>query len=314
MEAEVIVEQTNSGDASLSPEVQLEQQEALDRYKKSTGTSDDDGNDIPEGFNADGTPIVEEEGSTEWETKYNDLEIKHILATNEHAYQTDLGVFDATSIVEDVIANGKLSEEDFAELIETGLTKEQIDEAVADLLEGRSVDTTQTAFDVNKYHQELASNGNLSDKSYAELEKYGFTKNDVDIYINGQRDIAEAFATSLFSIAGGEQEYTQLIDWASQNMDRETISKYIKAVETNDRTTVKSLVEFVKFKRDGNAGTQEIKPQRLNGNSDSYGGVAPFTSKADWYQATSNRLYGKDAKYTKMVENRYLASRKSGSI
>lgn len=322
----------NEGVSQTPSVVETSNQEAIDRYRKSI--TPDTGDSIPEGFNPDGTPITDdvtkeskdteeegEENTNDWENKYKELEIEHILLTNENAYRTELGVFDATPIVESLKETGKLSDEDYADLIETGLTREQIDEAVSDILGETKPNTDETTvtndngkvFNVQKFHTELATNGSLSDDSYKELEGYGFSRTDVDIYIQGQREIASAFATSVYEIAGGEQEFINLIDWASDNMDKETIKSYIEAVEKNDREKVKSLVEFVKFKRDG-ATPKETQARRLNGNADSYGGVQPFTSKSEWFKATSNRLYGKDASYTKMIDNRYLASKEKGII
>ena len=332
-EDNIIVE---GGTTQVPSEVEVSNQEAINRYRKSI--TPDTGDNIPEGFNPDGTPITDdtddgddnpddnpddkpEENLNDWEAKYKELEIEHILATNENAYRTELGVFDATPIVESLKETGKLSDEDYADLIETGLTKEQIDEAVADILGETKPNTKDTTtdnskgnvFNVQKFHAELATKGNLSEESYKELEGYGFSRNDVDTYIQGQREIANAFATSLYDMVGGEQEFITLIDWASENMDKETIKSYVEAVENNDRAKVKSLVEFVKFKRDG-ATPKETPARRLNGNADSYGGIQPFANKSEWFKATSNRLYGRDASYTKMVDKRYLASREKGLI
>lgn len=303
--------------------VEISNQEAIDRYRKSI--TPDTGDNIPEGFNPDGTPIEEEEegnkpedvspddADTETPT-YSEAEVEQLLATNDNVYRTELGVFDATPIVESLKETGKLSEEDYADLIETGLTREQIDEAVADILgDIKTEETKPQTFNVQKFHTELATNGVLSEASYKELESFGFSKTDVDIYIQGQLEIANNFATSLYNMVGGEQEFINLIDWASENMDKETVKSYVEAVERNDREKIKSLVEFVKFKRDGST-QKETQARRLNGNADSYGGTQPFANKSEWFKATSNRLYGKDASYTKMVDKRYLTAREKGLI
>lgn len=308
--------------------VETSNQEAIDRYRKSV--TPDNGDNIPEGFNPDGTPIEDNKQTetdestktddTEVETQtYSEAEVEQLLATNDNVYRTELGVFDATPIVESLKETGKLSEEDYADLIETGLTREQIDEAVADILgdikpeETKAEENKAQTFNVHKFHTELATNGVLSEDSYKELESFGFTRTDVDIYIKGQLEIANNFANSLYNMVGGEQEFINLIDWASENMDRETVKSYVEAVEKNDREKVKSMVEYLKFKRDGNT-QKETQARRLNGNADSYGGIKPFANKSEWFKATSNRLYGKDASYTKMVDKRYLTARERGLI
>jgi hypothetical protein len=42
--------------------------------------------------------------------------------------------------------------------------------------------------------------------------------------------------------------------------------------------------------------------------------MQPFADKNQWQLAQQNRLYGKDAKYTNMVDKRFLASRKRGIL
>ena len=316
----------NEGTTQTVPSVvETSNQEAIDRYRKSI--TPDTGDNIPEGFNPDGTPIEENrptEDVTPDETysetvTYSEEEVEHLLDTNDNVYRTELGVFDATPIVESLKETGKLSEEDYADLIETGLAREQIDEAVADILgdikpeETKVEENKSQTFNVQKFHTELATNGVLSEASYKELEAFGFSKTDVDIYIQGQREIANNFATSLYNMVGGEQEFINLIEWASDNMDKETVKSYVEAVERNDREKIKSLVEFVKFKRDGNT-QKETQARRLTGNADSYGGIQPFANKTEWFKATSSRLYGKDASYTKMVDKRYLTAREKGLI
>lgn len=303
----------------VPPAVEASNQEAVDRYRKSI--TPDTGDNIPEGFNPDGTPIddnkqpetikPDEVGEEEESSTYSEEEVEQLLATNDNVYRTDLGIFDATPIVESLKENGKLSDEDYADLIETGLTKEQIEEAVADIL--GDTNSQPQVFNVQKFHTELATNGVLSEASYKELADFGFNKADVDIYIQGQIELASNFASSLYNMVGGEQEFADLIDWASVNMDKETIKSYVEAVERNDREKVKSLVEFVKFKRDGNT-QKDTQVRRLKGNSDSYGGIQPFANKSEWFKATSNRLYGKDASYTKMVDKRYLTAREKGLL
>ena len=157
--------------SGLTTEQLQEEQNARERYQKSINP-DADSSTVPEGYNPDGTPIEEKE--VNWETKYQELEIQHQLATNPNLYQTDNGVYDATDIINDFKATGVLSDEYRQELISTGLTNEQIDEAVAKF--GGTVkepstkpkdDTQQTgSFNVKKFEAEYATTGKLSEESY----------------------------------------------------------------------------------------------------------------------------------------------------
>ena len=308
---------TESG-SGLTTEQLQEEQNARERYQKSINP-DADSSTVPEGYNPDGTPIEEKE--VNWETKYQELDIQHQLATNPNLYQTDNGVYDATDIIEDFKATGVLSDEYRQELISTGLTNEQIDEAIAKL--GGTVkepstkpkeDTQQAgSFNVKKFEAEYTNTGRLSEESYNELSKLGFSKRDVDIYVNGQKEIARNFTNTLYDKVGGEQAYAELVQWSASNLDKATIERYNEAVSSNDRDAILSLVEYARFKKEGTTATN-TKPNRISGDSSDVSAFAPFRDKTEWQRATSNKNYGKDIKYTNMVDNRYLVARRQGLI
>lgn len=302
--------------SGLTAEQLQEEQVARERYQKSINP-DAYTSTVPEGYNPDGTPIEEKE--VNWETKYQELEIQHQLATNPNLYQTESGVYDATDIINDFKATGVLSDEYRQELLSTGLTNAQIDEAIAKFGGAPSTtkpkeDTQQAgSFNVKKFEAEYATTGKLSEESYNELAKLGFSKRDVDIYVNGQKEIARNFTNTLYEKVGGEQAYAELVQWSASNLDKATIERYNEAVSSNDRDAILSLVEFAKFKKEG-ASPTNTKPNRISGDSSDVPAFAPFKDKTEWQRATANKNYGKDVKYTNMVDNRYLVARRQGLI
>lgn len=306
-------QQTEATQSSgLTPEQQVVEQQARDRYNKAVNPDTNvDPNEVPEGYNPDGTPIEEE--TVNWETKYQELELQHQLATNPNLYQTESGVYDASDIIADVKATGVLSDEYRQELISTGLSNEQIDAEVAKLTGTKQTEQTQGTVNVRKFEEEYATTGKLSEASYNELSKLGFSKRDVDIYVQGQMEIARNFASTLYTKVGGEQAYNELVQWSASNLDKATIERYNEAVKSNDRETIISLVEYAKFKKDGTT-SQDNKPVRINGDAVATGSFAPFKDKSDWQRAMTNPNYGKDVKYTNMVDNRYLTSKRQGII
>ena len=302
--------------SGLTTEQLQEEQNARERYQQSINP-DADSSTVPEGYNPDGTPIEEKE--VNWENKYQELEIQHQLATNPNLYQTDNGVYDASDIIEDFKSTGVLSNEYRQELLSTGLTNEQIDEAIVKfggtVKEPSTKDDTQQAgsFNVRKFEAEYATTGKLSEESYNELSKLGFSKRDVDIYVNGQKEIARNFTNTLYEKVGGEQAYAELVQWSASNLDKATIERYNEAVSSNDREAIISLVEYARFKKEGSTPTN-TKPNRISGDSSDVPAFAPFKDKTEWQRATANKNYGKDIKYTNMVDNRYLVARRQGLI
>jgi hypothetical protein len=140
----------------------------------------------------------------------------------------------------------------------------------------------------------------------------GFTRTQVDQYIQGQQAYAETVRGSIYESVGGQQEYVDIINWASVNMPPATIKEYNSAVDSVDKDKVIAQLEYMKFKRD-QAQPQTRETRRLEGNAPT-SGLQPYTDKNEWQKAATDRLYGKDAKYTNMVDQRYLAARKRGIL
>jgi hypothetical protein len=165
-------------------------------------------------------------------------------------------------------------------------------------------------FSASVYEQEYAEKGTLSEKSYQELANKGFTKEQVDAYIQGQTHYAESIKSEIYNSVGGHEAYLEVINWVSSNMSQDIIKEYNEAVNALDKNRVLRTLEYMKLKKDQSSPST---PRRLEGQA-SDTGIQPFTDKNEWQRAQTNRLYGKDAKYTQMVDKRYLAARRKGIL
>tara|TARA_R110000796_G_scaffold184492_1_gene301073 strand:+ start:3429 stop:4244 length:816 start_codon:yes stop_codon:yes gene_type:complete len=258
-----------ASEAPVSSPEQQSDDAALARYQESQKTVGEKEEGLPDGYNADGTPQ------------------------------------------EDLIAGKFKSQEDlltaYQELEKKlGQPKEEVAPEVAEAVAEVTEVSGDVPFSTVKYEDELGANGKLSDESYTELDGLGFSKQQVDRYIQGQTSYAESVRSEVFDSVGGEAEYGDLVQWAADNMPADMIEEYNTSVENLDQTKALRTLEYMKFKRDQEVGTA---PRRLEGDSVSEG-LQPFTDKNEWQRAQTNRLYGKDAKYTNMVDARYLAARK----
>lgn len=253
-------------------EQQVVEQEAIERYRETQKSQEELANEVPEGYNPDGTPKEE---------------------------APILGKFKSQ---EDLVKAYQELEKKLGQPKETPQPQ----------TEQKQEEVVVSGVNVTKYNTELVETGSLSDASYKELEKVGFTRTDVDRYIAGQKALAEQFTSTIYNLAGGQEGYTSLVSWASDNMPEATIQEYNTALANGDTTKVSQLLEYMSFKK-GN--TAPSAPRRLEGQATAdTGGIQPFQDKTEWYKATGNRLYGKDIKYTNMVDRRYLASRQKGLL
>lgn len=166
------------------------------------------------------------------------------------------------------------------------------------------------SFNTATFEQEFAETGGLSENSYAELEKRGFSKAQVDAYIQGQQAYAQSMQSDIYGSVGGQENYSEIIKWASENMSPDIIKDYNDAVDSMDKERILRNLEYMSLKK-GQSAPREAR--RLEGDSPA-SGVQPFGNKNEWQRAMTDRLYGKDAKYTNMVDQRYLAARKKGIL
>lgn len=261
-----------SDQPQLSEKEQIEQ-EALARFKESQKTEAEKAEGVPEGYNEDGTP-------------------KEELIDGKFKSQEDL--LNAYKELEKKLSQPK-DETKQEEKTTTTDNNEQQPQTI----------------DVAKYGKEFVDNGSLSEASYDELAKMGFSKQDVDTYIATRQQMGTTFSESIYSKAGGQEGYTELVTWAADNLSPQMINEYNDALANLDTKRATELVEFMQFRK---GESQPQQPRRLEGTADGVGGVQPFTDKNDWQKAMTNRLYGKDPKYTKMVDARYLTSRRKGIL
>lgn len=268
------VQSESTAAPALSEREQIEQ-EAIARYRESQQSQEERESGMPEGYNEDGTE-------------------KEELIGGKFKTQEDL--LNAYQELEKKMSAPKQEQQ-------TEQTQSEAPKEDTATKEVGGVNVTQ-------YEQEFAENGSLSEQSYADLEKQGFSKAQVDAYINGQQYYGESVKNAVYESVGGQENYVEVINWASNNMPPEIIKEYNDAVDSLDQAKMLRTLEYMKFKM---GDSQPSAPRRLEGDAPA-GGIQPYTSKVEWQNAQSNRLYGKDAKYTNMVDQRYLASRKRGTI
>jgi len=267
----------------LTEQQQIEA-DAVARFKKSQPGYVDPNPDVVEGHNADGTPITPAGSIPE---KYQGKSIEEVIAMHQEA-EKKIGNPDPTP---------------------------KPDPDPVPPKEGDPAPTPkeEEANGFTKYTNEYAETGVVSEESYKELEAKGFPRSDVDAYIEGQKAIGASFTAKVYELTGGEEGYTELIKWAETGMDAGTVADYNTAIAKGDQAKVTRLVEYMALKH----GSANRAPNRIQGEGGAdAGGLKPFATKQEWQQATNPRTtnYGKDPKYTKMVDDRYLTSKRKGTI
>lgn len=186
--------------------------------------------------------------------------------------------------------------EDTAE-VESEETTEETEEtpqisAAAELIESAS----------NEYD----ANGGLTPET---LDKFSAmsSKDLVNAYMEIQRnapdsnapvaDISDASVNEVKNFAGGEQAYESMVNWASQNLDQQSIDAFDSIVNTGSVDAIKLAVSGLKNQYENANGYE----------GQMYTGKAPktsqdvFRSQAELVDAMSDRRYDRDPAYRQDV-------------
>ena len=162
--------------------------------------------------------------------------------------------------------------------------------------------------DIAKYEQEFMANGGLSEASYKELEKAGIQKQFVDSYIKGNQAVLNQFLDEVYSIAGGKDEYANVTQWAQDNMGKEYIDAYNKAMFSGDTALIKMTVAGLAAQYQAAEGKTPtlIRSGKTPSGASSKG--ASYASAAEMVEAMRDKRYGNDPAYTRDVERKVANS------
>lgn len=170
--------------------------------------------------------------------------------------------------------------------------------------------------EIAKYTAELTKDGKLSDASYDALAKVGYPKIVVDSYLRGmnadaeqaaaveQARIADKQIAEITSAVGGDKVLTDMLAWATTNLDAKDLATYNKAVSSADVSQVRLAVNGL-----FHAYSQAQDPSLLSGSrKGEFSTVEPFLSNEEVVAAMQNPKYDRDPAYRAEVAERIRVS------
>ena len=158
----------------------------------------------------------------------------------------------------------------------------------------------------NALKEEYQTNGELSEKTLAQLEKAGYTRELVENFIEGQQARYEAsYGVYIRNAVGGDKEYARLVKWAGNNLSSQEINRFNKAVASNDVDIALVAVENLANRMEKAKGTP---PELVEGKPTAEHHTKGYASLAEMAAAMDDPRYEKDMAYTERVERRIIAS------
>lgn len=133
----------------------------------------------------------------------------------------------------------------------------------------------------------------LSKTNPAELAKmYLEYRNSVD-----NVDISDADASALKGIVGGEQQYAQLMQWATDNLDEAEIDRFDAVIDSGDVNAAYYAIQALQYKY-GDAVGVEGKLVQGKAPTDTFKG---YKSQAEVVAAMQDPRYDRDPAYRQEV-------------
>ena len=112
-----------------------------------------------------------------------------------------------------------------------------------------------------------------------------------------QPQITDAQVKQLKDVVGGEDEYKGMMDWASNNLQKNEIDMYDRVMEKGDPTACYFAVQALKYRFDVASG---VEGEMLTGKAPSNKGDQ-FKSNAQLVEAMSDPKYENDPAYRREV-------------
>ena len=165
--------------------------------------------------------------------------------------------------------------------------------------------TAEQTSSLNKFYDEYAEKGSLSEKSYQDLAKQGLDKNLVDGYIEGQKALADNHTNAIHQTVGGKERYAELITWASKNLSEAEQNTFNNLVDGGTLDEAKFAVSGLMMKSGMNFNPNQ--PELFEGTSD----ITPndaYESVSQVTDAMNDPRYETDPAYRKKVTDKLARS------
>ncbi len=158
---------------------------------------------------------------------------------------------------------------------------------------------------LDKFYNEYAETGVLTEDSYKELSKQGLDKQLVDGYIEGQKALADNHTKSIHDTVGGREKYAELIEWAGKNLSETEQNTFNGMVDGGTLEEAKFAVQGLMTR--AGISSNPNQPSLFEGTSDVTANDA-YESVSQVTDAMNDPRYEKDSSYRKKVTDKIARS------
>ena len=159
-----------------------------------------------------------------------------------------------------------------------------------------------TTLDFTEFTQEFDATGTLSEESLEKLQSFGLPREFVESYMEGHKALAQRQTESIWQLAGGQENYDQMVQWASRTLDEASIQAFNNALDQSPQhaeLAVRGLM--AQFRTSG-----AYQPQLIDGAPEALRGS--YRSADEWHQDMRSPRYRSDESFRKQVAEKLARS------
>lgn len=160
--------------------------------------------------------------------------------------------------------------------------------------------------DLQEFSNEYMEKGELTEETYTKLQKdYGFSKEIVDQFVQGQEALAASKSNSVYSEVGGEEQYNEIVGWAADNLPDADVAAYNNIIAEGNMDSIRLALGGLRAKY------ASSNPNLISGSGKAT--MGGYASKAEMIQDMRNPRYKEDPAFRNQVD-RKLANTPDGVI
>ena len=159
----------------------------------------------------------------------------------------------------------------------------------------------------NEAVQKSLNGQGLTNDDYAELERQGFDRDTVSRQIEGIKAQDQAVENRVYETVGSKETYQTMVDWAAQNLSKEAIDAYDRAVQSGDPEMARIAAAGLKAQYEAAEGTTPTKQVNSQGNAGT-GSNSTYGSWQEVQKDMATRDYKKDPAFRAQVEAKLARS------
>jgi hypothetical protein len=159
---------------------------------------------------------------------------------------------------------------------------------------------TQEGLNLEAYSKEYSDNGTLSAESIAKLASQGIPETVVRNYLEGLGALSDRQTQQIYGLAGGEEKYNSMLEWASENLDESEISAFNEIMDGGNQSTMQMAVKGLsaRFSQSSPAPSKLIQGDTTGPSGGAFRSISEVTL------AMKDPRYDKDPAYRRDIENR----------